>query len=363
MDTIGVANLIAYRCDVKRDATQDAIELRGRGLSLPNDVRSRPGMFVGDTDAGGVAELVVQLLDNALDQHLSGQVSRVEVEIHDDHFCVIDDGPGLAATDVVPTSTGAAQALAPSARLGLGLVNSLAARLEIVTCRYGARRRWLFENFELRVNGERLEPGGERLEPGGERLGPGGERLGPGGERLGSGDEPGTCVRVWPDPSLFAAVQPDRFVLEQRLLGIHRVRPSLRVLLDGQSFDEPAGTESWVAGQRCCRGLEVHHIEARRGTTELDMAWAWLPPFGSAHCSSYVNLEETSEDGSHVDGLLEGLAQAHGVPLALARERTLALISVVAINPRFAGASRSRLHDPALARWIADLVVAHTNGR
>lgn len=335
MDTIGVANLIGYRCDVKRDATQDAIELRGRGLSLPNDVRSRPGMFVGDTDAGGVAELVVQLLDNALDQHLSGQVSRVEVEVHDDHFCVIDDGPGLAATDVVPTSTGAAQALAPSARLGLGLVNSLAARLEIVTCRYGARRRWLFEDFELRVNGQRLGPG----------------------------DEPGTCVRVWPDPRLFATVQPDRFVLEQRLLGVHRVRPSLRVLLDGQAFDEPAGTESWVAGQRCCRGLEVHHIEARRGTTELDMAWAWLPPFGSARCSSYVNLEQTSDDGSHVDGLLEGLAQAHGVPLALARERTLALISVVAINPRFAGASRSRLHDPALARWIADLVIAHANGR
>lgn len=93
------------------------------------------------------------------------------------------------------------------------------------------------------------------------------------------------------------------------------------------------------------------------------MAWMWLRPFGSARCSSYVNLQESCDDGSHVEGLLEGLARAHSVPLALARERTLALISVVAVNPRFAGVSRTRLHDPGLARWIAELVVAHIRVR
>ena len=47
------------------------------------------------------------------------------------------------------------------------------------------------------------------------------------------------------------------------------------------------------------------------------------------------------------------------VALALAREQCLAIVSVVAINPRFSAASRARLQDPALERWIAGLVEQH----
>jgi topoisomerase-4 subunit B len=279
----------------------------------PEDVRARPGMFVGAVDANGILQLIMELVGNAIDHHLAGQASWLAVELHDDHFCVSDDGPGAG-----PGAAG----------LSLGLVNSLARRLELETCRHGARRRWCFEDTAMIVDGE----------------------------RLGRCSTTGTTVRVWPDPRVFHVTRPDRFALEQRLLGVHRVRPSLTVELDGGRFDEPTGSEAWVAGQPACRGLAVRHIEARLGTTEVDLAWAFLPPFGSARCLSYVNLEATDEDGSHVDGLLSGLAQAHDLPLGLVRERTLALVSVIAVNPRFAGSTRARLHDPALQRWIAELV-------
>jgi hypothetical protein len=35
------------------------------------------------------------------------------------------------------------------------------------------------------------------------------------------------------------------------------------------------------------------------------------------------------------------------------------LVSVIAVNPRFAGSTRARLHDPTLQRWIAELVEQH----
>lgn len=283
-------------------------------------------MFVGDVDASGILQLIMELVGNAIDHNLAGQASRLGVEVHDDHFCVSDDGPGIAAGELVPSLSGTHSRW--SAGLGLGLVNSLARRLELETCRHGARRRWCFEDTTMVVDGE----------------------------RLGRCSTPGTTVRVWPDPRVFHVTRPERFALEQRLLGLHRVRPSLTVELDGERFDEPTGSEAWVAGQPACRGHAVRHLEARLGTTEVDLAWALLPPFGSARCLSYVNLEETDEDGSHVDGLLSGLAQAHDLPLGLVRERTLALVSVIAVNPRFAGSTRARLHDPTLQRWIAELV-------
>lgn len=301
----------------------------GRALALLEEVRARPGMIVGAVDASGILQLIMELVGNAIDQNLAGLASRLEVEVHDDHFCVNDDGPGVAAGDLIPSLSGTQSR--GSVGLVLGLVNSLARRLELETCRHGARRRWCFEDAAMTVDGE----------------------------RLGRCSTPGTTVRVWPDPRVFQVTRPEPFALEQRLLGVHRVRPSLTVELDGARFDEPAGSEAWVAGQRASRGHAVRHIEARLGTTEVDLAWAWLPPFGSARCLSYVNLEETVEDGSHVDGLLSGLAQAHDLPLGLVRERTLALVSVIAINPRFAGSTRARLHDPTLQRWIAELVEQH----
>lgn len=301
----------------------------GRALALPEDVRARPGMFVGAVDASGILQLIMELVGHTIDHNLAGLASQLAVEVHDDHFCVRDDGPGIAANELIPSRTSGPSRW--SAGLGLGLVNSLARRLELETSRHGARRRWCFEDTKMVVDGE----------------------------RLGRATEPGTSVRVWPDPSVFQVVRPEPFELEQRLLGIHRVRPSLTVELDGARFDEPTGARAWVAGQRACRGHAVRHLEARLGTTEVELAWALLPPFGSARCLSYVNLEETVEDGSHVDGLLSGLAQAHDLPLGLVRERTLALISVVAVNPRFAGSTRARLHDPTLQRWIAQLVEQH----
>jgi DNA gyrase/topoisomerase IV subunit B len=301
----------------------------GRALALPEGVHARPGMFVGAVDASGILQLITELIGNAIDQNLAGLASRLEVEVHDDHFCVSDDGPGVTLGALVPSLSG------PQPRwsdgLGLGLVNNLARRLELETCRHGARRRWCFEDTMMTVDGE----------------------------RLGRCSTPGTTVRVWPDPRVFQVLRPERFALEQRLLAVHRVRPSLTVELDGARFDEPAGSEAWIAGQRAARGHPIRHIEARLGTTQVDLAWAFLPPFGSARCLSYVNLEETAEDGSHVDGLLSGLAQAHDLPLGLVRERTLGLVSVIAVNPRFAGSTRARLHDPTLQRWIAELVEQH----
>lgn len=104
-----------------KDYTSDSI----KNLSFPHNVRHRPGMYIGSTDADGIQTILREVLDNTVDECLEGHCSEVDVILSGRDFTVIDNGRGIprGKTEVINQGDGS-KTMVPTIRAVFGVLST-----------------------------------------------------------------------------------------------------------------------------------------------------------------------------------------------------------------------------------------------
>jgi DNA gyrase subunit B len=173
-------------------------------------VRKRPGMYIGSTDERGLMHCLWEIIDNSVDEALTGHGTRIEVTLHADGSAEVRDNgrgipvdteprSGLTGVELVMTRLhaggkfggGSYTASGGLHGVGASVVNALSARLEVQVDRSGSE--WS-ASFRRGVPGEFAADGPDApFEPGS------GLRKG----RRIARTVTGTRTRFWPDTQVF----------------------------------------------------------------------------------------------------------------------------------------------------------------
>ena len=67
-------------------------------------VRKRPGMYIGSTGIRGLNHLIYEIVDNAVDEHLEGFCSEINVTLESDGSVTVEDNGRGVPIEIHPTA-------------------------------------------------------------------------------------------------------------------------------------------------------------------------------------------------------------------------------------------------------------------
>ena len=293
---------------IKTSYTADDIHLL-QGLE---GVRKRPAMYIGSTNATGLHHLVWEIVDNAVDEALSGFGNRITVTIHKDGSCSVqDEGRGIpcginketgrSAIELVFTELHAGgkfnNAVYKSAAglhgVGASVTNALSLYLDVTVYKDGTIYHMRFEN------------GGNIV-----------TNL----ETLGGTKKHGTYVRFKPDPTIFSTVEFKRDIIAGHLKESAFLMRGVRFVLvdertgDNEEFYYENGLIEYVASINANKSpmTEIAYFSDVDETTGIstEIALQFCNEDYNETILSYVNNVRTKEGGTHEVGFKTGITRA-----------------------------------------------------
>lgn len=343
-------------------------------------------MYIGETDVTGLHHLVYEVVDNSVDEALSGHASKVVVTIHvDGTLSVSDDGRGIpvdwkpeqnkSAAEVVMTvlhaggkfSNDSYKHSAGLHGVGVSCVNALSTYLEMEIRRKG-RIHWM--RFE---RGKPVSDSGTAEAPLTVR---------------GETDETGTRIVFKPDETIFSTTTFNFERLSTRLMQLAFLNKGLCVQLIDERVEREetylyeGGIIEYVAHLNRNREplhkdvvyfnslMEVSGPEGEPVEVDVEVALQWTGAYNeNIHC--FANNVFNDEGGTHASGLrsaltrtlnayankenlLKGLKEAPSGDDV--REGLTAVVSVKMMDPKFDSQPKHKLLNTEAKSAVESLV-------
>lgn len=335
-------------------------------------VRKRPGMYIGSTDARGLHHLVWEIVDNAIDEALSGFGDNIQVTIcKDNSIKVTDHGRGMPTgmhasgkptTEVILTilhaggkfnEDGGYKTSGGLHGVGASVVNALSSWLEVTIYRDG--KIWQ-----------------QRFEDGGSKVG----KL----KVIGKSNQTGTTIHFMPDSSIFSVYEYNFSTISERLMESAFLLKGIKIdLVDERtgkeiSYQYDNGLTAFVEYLNYEKETlnEIINIEGTNNEIEVDVAMQFTSGYQETTLS-FVNLVRTGDGGTHETGFRLALTRtfneyARKYGLLKEKDKNLegndireGLSAIISIKVpehylQFEGQTKSKLGTPE-ARNVVDTVV------
>ena len=273
-------------------------------------VRKRPGMYIGSTDGTGLHHLVWEIVDNAVDEALSGFGNKITVTINaDGSLSVEDEGRGMPVGKHamgIPTVEVIFTILHAGGKFGQGgyktsgglhgvgssVVNALSTWLEVEITRDGTVYRQRFEN------------GGHPA-----------TTL----EKIGKApkSKTGTKVTFMPDSTIFSTTEFKYNIISERLNESAFLLKEVTISLEDKRTDEKEefhyenGVQDFVAYLNEDKDslTPVLYFEGKQDGFEVEVALQYNDGY-SENILSFVNNVRTKDGGTHEAGLKTAITKA-----------------------------------------------------
>ncbi|MBN2422951.1 DNA topoisomerase (ATP-hydrolyzing) subunit B [Candidatus Woesearchaeota archaeon] len=347
----------------KGDYTAEKIVVLG-GIDA---IRKRPGMYIGSTGPRGLHHLVYEVVDNSIDEALSGFCTAIIVKIHkDNRITVIDDGRGIpvdthpkynkSALEVIMTKLHAGGKFDKKTYkvsgglhgVGISVVNALSEELDVYVMRDG---QIYFQQYEKGKPVSKLKV-------------------------IGNTEKTGTKIIFKPDIEIFQDINFQFEILTSRLRELAFLNKGIKITLIDErtdkekTFQYDGGLISFVKYLNQNKGPfhEIIYFDKKEDDIELEMAMQYNTSYAE-NIFTFVNNINTIEGGTHLSGFKTALTRTinsyidknnitKDIKLSSedVREGLTVVLSLKIPDPQFEGQTKTKLGNSEVKGLVDSIV-------
>lgn len=318
-------------------------------------VRTRPGMYIGDTNINGLHHMIYEVVDNSIDESMAGYCDTIDIELTNEGSAIITDNGRGIPVDIHPTENISAATVVLTVLhaggkfdkdtykvsgglhgVGVSVVNALSKKLVLNIKRDGKLHR---QEFAEGIPKNDLEV-------------------------IKTTNKTGTSIEFWPDDTIFEITKFDREILAKRFKELAYLNPKITINFKDQrdgfkeSYHFEGGLESFVTDMNKSNPVsKAVSFSGGEDDVIVDFALLYNETY-SENLLSFVNNIKTPDGGTHEAGFRAGLTRAitnYITANANAREKDtkitgddireglIAVVSVKVPEPQFEGQTKGKL--------------------